>query len=224
MADTVKALSKALSVRLQDSASAGDVNGIRYTADNRLTYINSGYKRLGFMVKSLYPEIYKEVFPDLILTSSILQSDSDGIYDYSDLNAECIKELFCKLPSDSDWNRATYVCLEDYLSTKNALNRFYTPSADTQTYFWTIQQDKIYILPELELSINFTYTRELYEFTYAGLDDILVPSEYHHMIVSLACYEAFMDLGDARAQSYMQDATNSIAVLTAKLRKEQSEK
>lgn len=224
MADTVKALSKALSVKLQDSVSAGDSNGNRYTADDRLTYINSGYKRLGFLVKSLYPEIYKEVFPDLLLISSTVTSASDGTYDYSVLNADCIKELFCKLPSDEDWNRATYICLEDFLSVKNRMNKFYVPAAESQNYYWTIQQDKINILPELELSINFTYTRELYEFTYAGSDDILIPSEFHHLVVNLACYEAFTDLGDQKAQIYLQDTNNSLAVLTAQLRKEQSEK
>jgi len=187
-------LSKDLAYKLQDPVASGTTNGERWTADGRLGYLRRAYRRLYRVLQQLYPELMHTVFKSFYKVATVTTS---AVGQYTASAYDEVFEIFVKFPSDEEWNRATYISPEDYISTYTGYSDFYNPDYNTSTFYWTIMNDTIYILPGMEYEMFHSYRDDVAStLSYTGDNDIDVPSEYWDIILSLAAQEAYMDVGD----------------------------
>lgn len=205
-----------LAYKLQDPVSSGTSNGVRLSADERFRYIIRAYRRLLRMVMVLYPDLMQKIYHSFYSTATGT-SDSSGIVtsltDWSE-----IFEVYCKEPTDEDYVRANFVSPEDYLKIKHEENPFYVASLNTDTYFWTRMGDDMYILPTAQLSYELSYrvdiAKTIEDAGQDGVVDLDIATEYLDLLLSLACSEAYLDIGQGDlATAYANDVNGQLSLL-----------
>jgi hypothetical protein len=137
-----------------------------------------------------------------------------------------VYEVFCKLPGDEEWNRATRISPEEYVSTYTGYSDFYTPSYNNSTFYWSILDNKIYLLPGMEYNIFYSYRDDVASsLSYTTDNDIDMPSTYWDLILSLAAAEAYMDIGEVNMVNlYKADVNEQLQLLaTDKQQKEEKD-
>lgn len=216
-------LSEDLAYKLQDPVATGQTNGERWTADGRLGYLRRAYRRLYRTLAQLYPELMHTVFKNYYKIATVTTASS-GTYDVSSYDE--VFEVFVKFPTDEEWNRATYISPEEYISTYTGYSDFYNPDYNSSTFYWSILEDNIQVLPQLEYSMFFSFRDDIAaSLSYTGDTDIDIPSEYWDLILSLAAAEAYMDIGQVdMVNLYKADVNEQLQLLAAdKQRKEEND-
>jgi len=216
-------LSQDLAYKLQDPVSSGTSNGQRWTADGRLGYLRRAYRRLLRTILMLFPSLANQVFKNFTNITTLTTSVS-GTFSFA--NYDEVFEVFCKLPDDEEYNRATYITPDEYISTYTGYSDFYNPDYNSKTFYWSVIADEVKVLPAMQYSVFFSYRKDLSQtMTYAGDVDIDVPGEYWDIILSLAAQEAYMDIGDVNMiEIYKKDVDLQINFIgTTKQMKENSD-
>lgn len=206
-----------LAYKLQDPVSTGSSNGIRLSAGERFRYIIRAYRRLLRMTMVLYPDLMQKMFHDFYAEKTGT-SNTSGVISLSSTNWSEIFEVFCKEPADEDYVRANFISPEDYLKVKLEENAFFTPSLNTDQYFWTRRSSDVHLLPTVQLSYQLTYrpdkAKDVEDGGQGGVTDIDISTEYLDMLLSLASAEAYMDIGQLDlVNAYNQDAAGQLGLL-----------
>lgn len=207
-----------LAYKLQDPVTSGSSNGIRLSADERFRYIIRAYRRLLRMVMVLYPGLMQKIYHDFYAEASGTSNASGVITSLT--NWSEVFEVFVKEPTDEDYIRANFVSPEDYLKVKNEENPFYTPNLNTDMYYWTRRSDDIYLLPAVQLNYQLTYRPDkaaaIENAGQGGAVDLDMATEYLDLLLSLACAEAYLDIGQGDlAGAYKQDVNEQLALLAS---------
>ena len=163
----------------------------------------------------LYPDLVGKLFNGYYVIGSAT-TDNTGVMiatGYSEVH-----EVFCKQPSEQDYVRATYVLPTEFLSVKTGISGFYNPDINARNYYWTMMNSTLPIAPAVALNLEFTYKKNIasvIETTgYNGAVDIDVPAEHTDLLTSLACGEAYLDLGQQdMVQMYNTDVNNQMQIL-----------
>ena len=209
-------VSKDLAYKLQDPVSAGTGNGVRLSAAERLRYIIRSYRRLLRMVGVLYPNLTQKIFQDFYKELSGT-SDSGGIISPA-INWSEAYEAFVREPGDEDYVRANFISPEDYLKVKHEENPFYAGNLNTDLYYLTRRSDDIYLLPTVSLEYQLTYrpdtAQDIEDAGQGGAVDLDIATEYLDLLLSLACAEAYIDIGQGDvAGAYKQDVNEQLQLL-----------
>lgn len=209
-------LSKDLAYKLQDPVSTGTANGARLSADERLRYILRAYRRLLRIVDMLYPSLIQKLFTDYFVSGTGTTNSSGKIL--SPGYAE-IFDVYCKEPSDEIYYKATFISPEKFYDIETGQNKFYEPDLNTDRYYWTRNSTDIFILPAVTLDYKIVYRADVAADVesggYNGASDIDMPTEYLDLLLSLACSEAYMDIGQFNlVQGYKADVNEQLAILT----------
>jgi len=218
-------LSKDLSYKLQDPVSAGDANGKRLSADNRLGYLVRAYRRFLRLVVVLYPDLIAKLFNKYYLIAT-LTTDAAGVFDASTY-AE-VHEIFVKQPDEESYERATYEPPQDFQSIKLGQSEFYKPDLNDRNYYWSMLDGKVNVVPATTYDVSLTYRSNVAEAVaaggYSGSVDFDIPFEYTDLLLTLAAGEAYMDVGDAQMiQAYRTDTKEQLELLFAISKKEEQE-
>lgn len=216
--------SKDLAYKLQDPVSAGTANGVRLSADERLQYILRAYRRLLRSVTLLYPELIQTLFNKFYEYAT---GTSSSIGEITPSNSSEVFEVQIKRSVDNNYQRARFINQEEYIDIANGLNKFFVPDLDNQIYFWTMLDQKIKILPSTTYQYQIMIRRDtaalLASGGYNGSYDLDIPTEFIDIILSAACAEAYLDVGESNlVQAYRQDVNEQLTVLAIK--KEKKEK
>jgi len=208
-------VSKDISYKLQDPVADGTADGLRYSALNRLGYITRAYRRFLRLVTMLYPDLVGKLFNGYYVITTAT-TDATGVLQTAGYSE--VHEVFCKQPSDETYVRATYVLPTEFLSVKLGYNGFYKPDINNQNYYWTMLNNTVPLAPGVTLNLMFTYKKNIasvIEITgYNGSTDLDIPVEHTDLLTSLACGEAYMDLGQQdMLQMYNGDVNNQLQIL-----------
>ena len=217
-------LSLDLAYKLQDPVATGQTDGERWNADGRLGYLRRAYRRLLRTLTQLYPELTSDMFKSHIKISSSDTTNSSGIFSIASL--DYVYEVFCKFPTDEEWNRAEKISPKDYISTYTGYSDFYTPDYNASTFYWRIINDSIYLSPGMEYDMFYSYRDDVASsMSYTADNDIDVPSTYWDLILSLAASEAYMDVGEiGMVNLYKGDVNEQLQLLaTDKQMKEEKD-
>jgi hypothetical protein len=137
-----------------------------------------------------------------------------------------VLDVYCKMPTDEIYNRAVFIAPDKYMDVKTGQNAFYSPNINTNQYYWSREGDDVRLLPPTTLSYQVMYRIDesaLIESTgQGGANDITIKSEFLDLLLSLACAEAYMDIGQYDAASaYKQDAAEYLALLAGDAQKKE---
>lgn len=214
-------LSKDLAYKLQDPVINGaTIDGKRITKDERLGYILRAYRRMIRIITSTYPQLLSKL-SHLLFSNISINSNAAGIITSTFEFAE-VYELYCKEPTHEAYTRAIPLKPDEFLAVKHGENAFYTPDLNTKTYYWSIIDNKVNILPEITWNCNIQYRKPANpNLTYNGSEDLSIPSEFIDILLSLACAEAYMDIGQADLVTMY---TNDVNLQLGLLRAEKQEK
>jgi len=209
-------VSKDLAYKLQDPVSAGTGNGVRLSAAERLRYIIRSYRRLLRMVAVLYPNLSQKIFQDFFQELSGT-STGGGVVSPA-INWSEIHEAFVREPGDEDYVRANFISPEDYLKVKHEENPFYAGNLNTDMFYWTRRSNDIYFLPAVTLQYELTYrsdkAQDIEDGGQGGAVDLDISTEYLDLLLSLACVEAYIDIGQGDvAGAYKQDVNEQLQLL-----------
>jgi len=215
-------VSKDLAYKLQDPVASGTTKGLRLSAAERFRYVLRSYRRLLRIVTMLYPGLIQKLFQNYY-TSTTGTSDISGVVSTITLPAEFLS-VYCKRPTDEDYSKAEFVSPRDYLDVKTGQNAFYSPSINTSQYYWTRRNDDVQLLPQVQLAWEILWRQDraaAMESSGQGGDyDLDVPTEHLDLLLSFACAEAYMDIGQYDAASaYKQDAQEQLAILAGEAQK-----
>lgn len=217
-------VSKDLAYKLQDPVALGTSNGIRLSAAERFRYILRSYRRLLRVVTLLYPHLIQRLYQNYY-TSTTGTSDINGVVSTLTYPAE-IFSVYCKQPTDELYIKATYITPETYLDVKTGQNSFYSPDINTNQYYWTRRDNDIQLLPPLQLAWDILWRQDVASAMetsgQGGAYDLDVPTEFHDLLLSFACAEAYQDIGQWDAMnSYRQDAEGQLALLAGLTQKKE---
>jgi hypothetical protein len=208
-------VSKDLAYKLQDPVAGGTVDGLRVTADERLSYITRAYRRLLRLVTMLYPELIENLFSGYYVIDEV-SSDNSGQISAAPY-AE-VHEVYCKEPSDERFTKAVAITANNHLSVAAGENAFYKPDINKKQYYWSLIGDYVTILPPVTYQaklLNRKNTASLIETGgYGGTYDINVPTEHIDLLLSLAAAEGYLDIGQAdMVNAYKQDVSEQLSIL-----------
>lgn len=211
-------LSQDLAYKLQDPAASGTTDGERWTADGRLGYLRRAYRRFYRILTQLYPELVNKIFKADYQVSSSGLTSATGTFDISALDD--VFEVFCKLPTDEEWNRATYVMPDEYISTYTSYSDFYDPNYNASTFYWSVLNDEIAVLPPMQYSLFYSYREDTAaslsytDSVEVGDNDIDMSTIYWDILLSFAAAEAYMDIGQADMVAiYKKDVNEQLQLL-----------
>jgi hypothetical protein len=209
-------LSLQLSYKLQDAVSEGNSDGLRYSAEARLLYIQRAHHKLLRLLKLLAPDMAYKIAQDFYRTITGI-ADANG---YVTLNTDTtweVSNVFVKYaPNSEEYKRCDFIEPKDWLKVKLALNPFYKPDLTTETFYWSIVNGQIELLPELPYNVLMEVFGAQATLDYTG-NDIAINPEYYDVILMLAASEAYLDYGQRDwAQQYLQNATDEIKIIAGK--------
>jgi hypothetical protein len=170
----------------------------------------------------LYPGLIQKLFQSLY-TSSTGTSDATGVVGTLTYPAEFLN-VYCKRITDEDYTKAEYISPNDYLDVKTGQNAFYTPNINTSQYYWTRRENDVQLLPLVQLAWEIMWRQDraaaMESSGQGGSYDLDVPTEHLDLLLSFACAEAYMDIGQYDAASaYKQDAQEQLAILAGEAQK-----
>jgi len=215
-----------LAYKLQDPVTGATVaiaaatDGIRITADERLRYIIRGYRRLLRMVTLLYPRLINHIYHKFYKTiEATTQIDGTWELQDEDLYVE-IFEVLGKETTQETYVRVQSTDPKDWLSVKQGVNVFYSPSLNNRSYFWCIEDFKLTILPAVRYHVILKVREDVATLSEGGTVDLDIIQEYTDLLLSLACMEAYLDIGQPdMAKAYQTDVVNQLQLLTSKTQK-----
>ena len=208
-------LSKDLSYKLQDPVASGTTDGTRFTADGRLSYITRAYRRFLRIVMVLYPDLIKKIFTSYYVDGD-LPTTATGTLALSNIIE--IYDLFVREPNSVDWVRCTYISPTEYVSTDAGYNVFFKQDLENYTYYYSIVNGEIKILPRTLYETKYLYRPDTIALVeaggYAGTADLDVPTTFQDLLLTLAAVEAYLDLGELNyVNSYMADFGSQFQIL-----------
>ena len=221
----LNSVSKDLAYKLQDPVSAGTSDGVRVSADERLRYILRAYRRLLRIVTMLYPTLIQKLFQAYYVPATGTTNATGQI---TTLGYAEVFDVYCKEPSDELYYKATYIAPNLYNDIDTGQNSFYEPDLNDDRYYWTRQNDDILILPAVELDYKIMYRADVAlqveTGDYDGAYDLDVPTEFLDLILSLACAEAYTDIGQMNmVQAYQGDVNNQLNLLASLYKKKEKD-
>jgi hypothetical protein len=213
--------SKDLAYKLQDPVSAGTENGQRISAAERLRYIIRGYRRLLRIVTLLHPRLISRLFQRYYDNVTGTTSSGGAL---ALTNISEIHEVLAKEPAQEFFVRATFSDPQDWLSIENGVNVFYYPNLNSRQYYWTQLEGNLYVVPPVTYHVRMSIRQDWITLVenggYGGIYDLDVPTEHIDLILSLAGYEAYLDLGQPdMAGAYMTDFEKQFATLLGNYQK-----
>jgi hypothetical protein len=208
-------ISQDLAYKLQDPVASATLDGVRLTAAERLNYIKRGYRRLLRLVTLLYPDLETKLIQKHYDHSDELTSTSDGYIPTSTLDFSEVYEVYCKEPAGEKYQKAVWISPENYQQVRDGQNSFYTPSLDSESYYWTVIGDQIEILPNATYKAKATYRANILgDLSYNGSTDLDINPEFTDMLLTLSCAEAYLDIGQFEMyNAYRQDANDGLNIL-----------
>lgn len=214
-------LSKDLAYKLQDPVTDGaTMNGKRITKDERLGYLIRAYRRMTRLITNLHPQLLNKL-SHILFSNISINSNSEGIITNT-FNFEEIYEIFCKEVTHEAYTKAVFIEPDNYLSVKEGENNFYVPDLNLKNYYWSLIDGKVNILPATTWECRIKYRKPIAaDLTYNGTQDINIPNEFIDLLLSLACLEAYMDIGQA---DMINVYNNDVQLQLGLLRAEKQEK
>jgi len=222
MATILTQISKDLAYKLQDPVATGTAPGARITADERLRYIIRAYRRLLRTVTLFYPDLIQKMFQRYYKEQSGTSGSGGQI---TDAPYTQVVSVLCKRSVDTYYSKADYINPEDYPSIVNGINEFYTGNFEEGIYFWTILNTStvptIMLVPAGALQYRIVYVPDNASIIeaggYSGLEDIDIPKEFIDLLLSMACAEAYLDIGQVDMFNiYNNDVTQQLSIFKAK--------
>jgi len=225
-----------LAYKLQDPVTGATVaiaaatDGIRITADERERYIIRGYRRLLRMVTLLYPKLISHIYHKFYKTIT-KTTRSNGTWELGNASTDAVGyveifEVLAKETTQETYVRAQFVNTENWLSIKQSLNVFYTPSLNNRDYFWCIESGdpddgndsaELTMLPAVSYNIILKVREDVATLIQDGSTDLDLTQEYVDLLLSLACMEAYLDIGQPdMAKAYQADVVGQLQLLTTK--------
>ena len=130
-----------------------------------------------------------------------------------------IFDVYLKDPNAEEYTKAVYVPPIDFLDVKTGQNEFYNPDLNQLRFFWTRLGMDVVLLPAIALSYWFSYRPNIVATIetdgYGGDTDLDIPTEHLDLLLSLACAEAYLDIGQIDlVNAYKSDAGEQLAILT----------
>ena len=118
------------------------------------------------------------------------------------------------LDHSEEYFRCDFIEPKDWLKVKLGLNEFYKASISDNTYYWSIVNGHLEILPTVAYdSVVLEVFGNLEDLDYTETDIALNP-QYDDIIYYLACSEAYLDYGQKDwSESYYQRAINELKVI-----------
>lgn len=222
---TLEKASLDLAYKLQDPVASGTTDGARVTAAGRLGYIIRAYRRLLRIVTVLYPSLIQRLF-QRYYTIVNTNTNTDGTIDF--IGTAEIYNLYCKRPTDEEYSKATWISPDKFLDVKMGYNALYVPNINTSTYYWTILDNEINVLPTIQYSLSYLartdVARKVEDSGYGGATDLDIPREFLDVLLSMAASEAYMDIGQAdMANIFTSDVNSQLSLLTANKQEKQAE-
>lgn len=218
-------VSKDLAYKLQDPVSAGTSNGVRLSAAERLSYILRGYRRLLRIVTMLYPVLIQKLF-QAYYTQSTGTTNATG--QITTLGYAEVFDIFCREPGDETYFKATFIAPDLYYDVETGQNKFYEPNLNTDTYYWTRNNNDIYLLPNIQLEYKIMYRTDVVanieDNGYGGAYDLDIPTEHLDLLLSLAAGEAYTDIGQLdMVQVYKSDVGEQLTILATVSQKKEKD-
>jgi len=211
-----------LAYKLQDPVATAGASGVRITAGERERYILRGYRRLLRTVTLLYPKLIAKIYHKFYKTVTAITTTA-GEYvlkDESDASPLYIIEVFevlSKEPAQETFVRAYPVGPDNWLSVQQGINTFYTPDLNDRQYYWTVENGRLIMMPTVKFNLKMKIRDDIASKIEDGIgDDLDLIPEYSDLLLSLACMEAYLDIGQPdMAKAYNGDVINQLQILTA---------
>jgi hypothetical protein len=161
------------------------------------------------------PSTYPGLSSVILDISSIISGST--IYDIVDLFAEVKK-------GTGPWTTKNLgqIHAENYFSTLFGLNPVYTPNDDNLSYFYAVINKMLRFAGGTALvkQIDLLFPTPSVQMQVDGDNDVCIPYEYSDLYLTLAAYEAMLDVGDQialqKANFYNQEILNQIKIIQVK--------
>jgi hypothetical protein len=203
-----------LSFKLQDPVASGDADGARMTADGRLRYITRAYRRFIRIATELYPQLVGRAFKGLYVQDSFT-TDIDG--NVQGIDFSNLYSIYAKWATGpTEYTKVEFVQQSDFPKVAAGENEFFKPDLNEPQLYFSVVDSNVKILPAVEYNdVQILYRRNVPTFTYGGTEDLDIPQEFLDILLSLAAYEAYLDIGQVQgAAAFKEDAYEQIRILT----------
>lgn len=209
--DINKELSLKLSYKLQDPVAAGNTNGERIDADQRLYYLESAANKLNRMARILYPTLADEITKNYLTYGEFNTNDAGVV---QGISFERVITVMVRADAGDPWVSATELKPDEFVEVKTEQNEFYIPDREEEKFYYSVFNGAVSLLPADQYSKTFIhYQKSVATPTYSA-NDIEVPRSMYDILLNLAAGEAMMDLGQLdMVQIFNGEASNQLKIL-----------
>lgn len=189
-------LSKELSYKIFDPVDSGTTDGKKFYAIQRANYINNAYKDLLMIIDSIFHDKL-EVFPKFYKPIVVGDIDyhSDDV-EYALSSPYNVVSVYYAKTDDGSKSKMDRLEPGQFYDAKYEINSMNIPSSDSR--FWGIVNGKVMFIPDDVIYYDIVLFVEdtLGNYVQTTGDDILVPTPFEPLLLSLAAREAMSDRGN----------------------------
>jgi len=210
--DINKELSRQFSYRIQDPVATGSEEGVRTSSTARLLYLLRAHRKLIRLIRILSPTQQVKIFRDYFKTA-LVDTDDSGVLSASDYLEP--KQIFVKYDTGSeDWIEAEEVAVEDWQTVSTGQSAFCTPNLEQEKIYWTLIDNEIRIVPEVQYSLNISYLMTPPSYISLSANDLLITVDHYDLLLNTACSEFYLDAGDINlSTAYKNQVIEDIKLL-----------
>lgn len=221
----IQELSVDLAYKVGDPVATYDTDGILFSKDDRLRYINQGVSRLFMYLNNLEREYRPKFVDDLVIDDINLGLNNGNIYldaevqlsdnTYKDIYFREIKEVFVTYTyGNKDYTvRAEKVESYEYQNVRYGHNAMYKPSIKEGKIFWTLFNKQIKLLPQeiAYKALSLTYKPDISLLTYETT--LPFTRDYYGLALLFSALEAMCDLNNQQKYQIIKAEINGLLTL-----------
>ena len=221
-------LDLSLSLKLGDPVNIAGEDGQIFSWQDRLRYLQRAYSK----VKRTLRKLMRNYCPEFAKASEYIYINLNGkdrlgkgilITDEKNnpVIIDEIKELFAYVEKEREpiiSMPCERITSDKYLSVKNKINNYYTPSFVDKRIYYALLNNRIYLLPEGNKEIEYTALEIVLskdsDLFYSVEEEVNIPNDYVDLLIVFAASEGMQDLGRSdKFQLYFADLNNYLVIL-----------
>lgn len=217
MLTDIKSLDIELSIKVGDYVGDNG-DGNLFSQNMRLKYLERAYNKtirlLSLAMDKYAPEFARRYYTKLFMKSDIKNSEIEFTEGYSVIEQVTVSVIIPGGNGKAETISAMKSDNDIYLTTKAGLNTQRKPSLENKLVYYSIVNNKIVLLPQVEYqSCEILYKKDGEKISSIN-DKIPLETNYTDLILSFAAAEAMVDLGRGdKANAFYDDAYSQVKLL-----------